>query len=74
MVKTVTVTLTKRELTHIRVGLLRRMDSLKDAIDKTAGQADGGFGVRADCQVSYEEIKALMYGKLWAAVKELSNG
>lgn len=54
---TVTVTLTRRELTLIRVGLLRRLDQLKD--------------VGLHNSPSYIQTRTILNGVLWMASTEL---
>lgn len=65
-----TITLTKRELTHVRVGLLQRLNNLRNAIEKMADLSDT-VRVRAEAQTSYDEVVELLNGKFWDAVKEL---
>jgi hypothetical protein len=51
--KTVTVELTQRELTLIRVACMERLCPLKEA----------------NLAISYEETRSLLNGKLWMAVR-----
>lgn len=55
--KEVSVILTARELTLVRVACLTRLDKLKDVKDSQ----------------SYQETRELMIGKLWAAVRQVSD-
>jgi hypothetical protein len=67
MSKAVTVTLTERELTLIRVACLARLDRLTRAMEGYNPLNAGDAERLKDLQASYDETKALLNGKLWDA-------
>ena len=66
--KTVTVELTVREVTLLRVAALIRLNNLKRLIETSQ---PGEY--RDDLQESYDETRELLTGKLWKARAYLSG-
>jgi hypothetical protein len=67
MSKAVTVALTERELTLIRVACIARLDRITRAMEGYNPQNAGDAERLKDLQASYDDTKELVNGKLWNA-------